>query len=138
MATPPIFKSKTMVAVKQFKKGAQIFAKKVLDPERLGVVVFDTKMKAQKIVEKPKKWISDFAIPGFYLYDSRVVEAAKKVRPSARGELEIVDVHNWYLRKGELKVGILEREWIDAGTFESYYRANVWAYERAHTQGANL
>lgn len=129
-----IFEDDFAAAVREFKKGAQIFAKKVPDPERLGVVVFDQKMKVQKIVEKPKKWISDYAIPGFYLYDSRVVEAAKQVRPSVRGELEIVDVHNWYLKKGELKVGLLRGEWIDAGTFESYYRANVWAYERAHAK----
>lgn len=127
-----IFEDDFTDAIKNFKSGATIFAKQVPDPERMGVVVFDKDMRATKIVEKPQEKISDYAIPGFYIYDSRVVEVAKQVKPSVRGELEITDIHNWYLEKGELKVEILNGEWIDAGTFESYYRANVWAYEQAH------
>ena len=85
--------------IKNFKSGGKVFAVKVPDPERLGVVVFDEKMKAVKIVEKPKDWISDYAIPGLYIYDNRVIEAAKQVKPSARGEIEIVDINNWYLER---------------------------------------
>ncbi len=127
-----IFEDDFSAAIKNFEKGGKIFAKKVPDPERSGVVVFDANMTATKIVEKPKEHISDYAIPGLYIYDSRVVEVAKGVKPSARGELEITDLHNWYLEKGELKVEVLKGEWIDAGTFESYYRANVWAHEQAN------
>lgn len=125
-----IFEDDFSAAIKNFERGGKIFAKKVSDPERSGVVIFDSDMQATKIVEKPKAHISDYAIPGFYIYDSRVVEVAKAVKLSTRGELEITDLHNWYLQRGELKVEILSGEWIDAGTFESYYRANVWAYKK--------
>jgi glucose-1-phosphate thymidylyltransferase len=124
-----IFEDNFTSAVKNFKSGGLIFAKKVSDPERSGVVVFDDNMLATKIVEKPKTHISDYAIPGFYIYDSRVTEAARLVKPSARGELEITDIHNWYLERGELKVQILNGAWMDAGTFESYFQANVWAHD---------
>ena len=129
-----IFEDDFSESLKNFKTGAKIFAKKVHDPERSGVVVFDENMTATKIVEKPTEHISDYAIPGFYIYDSRVVEIAKDVKPSARGELEITDLHNWYLERGELKVEVLNGEWIDAGTFESYHKANVWAYEKSKKQ----
>ena len=118
--------------VKNFKKGAKIFAKKVPDPERSGVVKFDKKMKAIKIVEKPKKWLSNYAIVGFYLYDHRVIEIAKKLKPSSRGETEIVDLHNWYLERKELKVGLLKGIWHDAGTFDSYFEAQILAKEKLH------
>lgn len=111
-------------------KGAKIFAKKVSDPERFGVVEFDENNRAQKIVEKPKEWISDYAITGLYIYDKRVVEAARGLAPSARGEFEIVDLHNWYLEKGELEVAQVEGEWLDAGTFDSLYRAQQLAKEK--------
>ena len=88
------------------------------------MVKFDDKMKAVKIVEKPKEWISDYIIPGLYIYDSRVVEVAKSVKPSDRGEIEIVDLHNWYLEKGELKVGMVKGAWLDAGTFDSLFEAS--------------
>ncbi len=128
-----IFEDDFSAAVKAFKGGAKIFATKVNDPQRHGIVVFDKSGKVAKIVEKPKEHISDYAIPGFFIYDSRVVEVAKTIKPSARGELEITDLHNWYLERGELKVEILKGVWIDAGTFESYYRANVWAYGRSQS-----
>src|SRR5262249_8630986 len=102
-----IFEDDFSDAVKSFQKGGKIFARKVQDPERSGVVVFDANMNATKIVEKPQEHISDYAIPGFYMYDSRAVEAAKSSKPSARGELEITDIHNWFLERGELKVEIL-------------------------------
>jgi glucose-1-phosphate thymidylyltransferase len=118
-------------AIKSFTGGAHIFAKKVSDPERMGVVRFDEGMRAVEIVEKPKTFVSDYAIPGMYLYDSRVVSVAKQLLPSARGELEIVDLHKWYMQRGELSVSVLDGEWIDAGTFESLYRASQWAHGSA-------
>ena len=129
-----IFEDDFSEAIANFSSGGLVFATKVPDPERSGVVVFDEKMKATKIVEKPKEHISDYAIPGLYVYDNRVVEAAKQVKPSARGELEIVDLHNWYLEKGELKVQVLKGEWIDAGTFESLYKATELARKKALKQ----
>jgi glucose-1-phosphate thymidylyltransferase len=122
-----IFEDNFSKTIKKFKKGGQIFAKKVRDPERFGVVKFDKKMRAVQIEEKPKKFLSRYAITGLYLYDNRVVEAAKQARPSQRGELEITELHNWYLRKKELKVDIVKGEWIDAGTFESLYKAGKLA-----------
>jgi glucose-1-phosphate thymidylyltransferase len=99
-------------------------AKKVPDPERFGVVKFDEKGRVLKIVEKPKEWISDYAIPGFYVFDNRVVNLAKKLRPSDRVETEIVDIFNYYFKKKELKVSICEGEWLDAGTFDALLEAS--------------
>jgi glucose-1-phosphate thymidylyltransferase len=109
--------------IKNFKSGGKVFAKKVDDPERFGVVKFNDKQKAEIIEEKPKKWISDYAITGLYIYDNRVVEAAKQVKPSERGEIEIADLHNWYLEKDELEVSMVKGEWLDAGTFDSLLEA---------------
>ncbi|MCU0679481.1 MAG: sugar phosphate nucleotidyltransferase [Planctomycetes bacterium] len=125
-----IFEDDLAEDIKSFKKGAKVFAKKVHDPERFGVVKFDEKMRAVRIVEKPKEWLSDFAITGLYIYDGRVVAAAKDLKPSERGELEIVDLHNWYLDKKELEVAIVNGEWIDAGTFDSLLRAQNLAKEK--------
>ncbi|HCC73806.1 MAG TPA: spore coat protein, partial [Candidatus Komeilibacteria bacterium] len=97
-----IFEDDFTAEIKKFTGGAKIFAKKVTDPERSGVVKFNKQMQVEKIVEKPKKWISDYAITGLYLYDSRVVQLARNLKPSARGELEIVDLHNWYFKRHEL------------------------------------
>jgi glucose-1-phosphate thymidylyltransferase len=94
------------------------------------VVKFDENMKAVQIVEKPKVWISDYIIPGLYIYDKRVVEAAKTVKPSARGEIEIADLHNWYLEKGELEVGLVKGKWLDAGTFDSLLEAGNYVKEK--------
>lgn len=102
-----------------FKKGAMVFAKKVADPERFGVVEFDKEGKALSIVEKPETPKSDYAVVGLYTYDSRVVEYAKSLPPSARGEIEITDLNNIYLRNGELKVNLFDGLWADAGTFDS-------------------
>jgi glucose-1-phosphate thymidylyltransferase len=119
-----IFEDDFSATIRNFKSGGHVFAKKVHDPERFGVVKFDEQMRALQIVEKPKEFLSDYALTGLYVFDSRVVEAAKTAKPSARGELEITDVHNWYLQKGELKVDVVNGEWIDAGTFESLFRAS--------------
>ncbi len=125
-----IFEDDLSQEIKNFKSGGKVFAKKVSDPERFGVVKFDDNMKAVKIEEKPKKWISDYALTGLYVFDNRVVEAAKEVRPSERGELEITDLHNWYLEKGELDVAMVKGEWIDAGTFDSLLKAQNLAKEK--------
>jgi glucose-1-phosphate thymidylyltransferase len=125
-----IFEDDFSTDIMNFKSGGKVFAKKVPDPERFGVVKFDDKMKAVEIKEKPKTWISDYALTGLYIYDSRVVEAAKSVQPSERGELEITDLHNWYLQKGELDVAMVKGEWIDAGTFDSLLAAQILAKEK--------
>jgi len=122
-----IFEDDFSHAIRNFKSGGHIFAKEVPDPERFGVVKFDKHMRAIKIVEKPKEFLSPYAITGLYVYDNRVIKAAKSVKPSARGELEIVDLHNWYLARNELKVSMVEGEWIDTGTFDSLTYANLWA-----------
>ncbi|MBD3247772.1 NTP transferase domain-containing protein [Candidatus Falkowbacteria bacterium] len=116
--------------IKSFKGGAKAFVKKVPDPERFGVVKFDDKGKAVQVEEKPSKWISDHALIGLYVYDHRVVDLAKGVKPSQRGELEITDLHRWYLEKGELEVSEIKGEWIDAGTMESLHRAQIFAREK--------
>ncbi len=105
--------------IKNFKKGAKIFAKTVPDPERFGVVEVDASGKAVSIEEKPKQPKSNLCITGLYVYDNRVIDVASSVKPSERGELEITDLHNWYLEKGELEVAMVTNEWIDAGTFDS-------------------
>jgi glucose-1-phosphate thymidylyltransferase len=120
-----IFEDDFSEDIKNFKGGGKVFAKKVKDPERFGVVQFDENKKAVKIEEKPKKWISDYALTGLYLYDSGVVEAAKQVKPSERGEIEITEIHNWYLAKDELDVAMVEGEWLDAGTFDTYLEAQL-------------
>jgi len=132
-----IFEDDFSVAINSFKTGAHIFAKRVSDPERFAVVKFDLNNQATRIVEKPQQWISDFAIPGIYVYDKRVVAAAKKARPSARGEIEITSLHNYYLKLGELKVSSFHGEWLDAGTFDSLLEAgnivkNKGLYKKFH------
>jgi glucose-1-phosphate thymidylyltransferase len=125
-----IFEDDFSETIKNFKSGGHIFAKKVEDPERFGVVRFDDKMNAVEIQEKPKTHISDYAITGLYIYDNRAVVAAKQAKPSARGEYEITEIHNWYLNKGELKVDIVNGEWLDAGTFDSLYKATQLAHNK--------
>lgn len=125
-----IFEDDLSEEIKNFSKGAKVFAKKVDDPERFGVVKFNEQMKAEKIVEKPKEWIGDHAITGLYVYDSRVVEIAKNLKPSGRGELEITDINQAFLEKGELDVAMVNGEWIDAGTFDSLLKAQILAKEK--------
>jgi glucose-1-phosphate thymidylyltransferase len=117
-------------SISTFKSGARIFAKKVPDPERSGVVEFDENYKVLSIVEKPEHPKSDYAIVGFYIYDNRVVEYAKNLKPSSRNELEIVDLHNEYLVDGELDVNIIEGMWEDAGTIDSLLRVNNLVAEK--------
>jgi glucose-1-phosphate thymidylyltransferase len=125
-----IFEDDFSEDIRSFKSGGKIFAKKVNDPERFGVVKFDNNMKAEKIVEKPKEWLSDYAVTGLYVYDNQVVAAAKDVKPSERGEIEITELHNFYLSKGELEVAMVNGEWLDAGTFDSLLAANILAKEK--------
>jgi len=125
-----IFEDDCSEAIQSFRGGAKIFAKQVSDPERFGVVKFDENLKAQQIVEKPQKFLSNYAVTGLYVYDRRVVEIAKSIKPSPRGELEITDVNNWYLDKQELEVSLVSGEWLDAGTFDSLLRAQNFVKEK--------
>ncbi len=116
--------------VRLFNGGAMIFAKKVEDPQRFGVVEFNDDMKALSIEEKPATPKSNYAVVGLYVYDNRVVEYAKNLKPSARGEIEITDLNNIYLQNQELKVNIFGGLWEDAGTFDSLARVNNIMFER--------
>jgi glucose-1-phosphate thymidylyltransferase len=107
------------------EKGARILIKEVPDPQRFGVVEFDKKKtKIIKIIEKPKKPMTRYAVTGFYMYDSRVFDVVKKLKPSKRGELEITDVNNAYIKEGLMEYDILAGFWTDSGTFDSLLRAN--------------
>ena len=107
------------------QKGAIVFAYPVRNPERYGVIEFDDNAKAISIEEKPKRPRSHFAVPGIYFYDNRVIDFARNLKPSARGELEITDINRLYLELGELNVQVLGRgvAWLDAGTHESLLQA---------------
>lgn len=118
-------------SIKSFKSGAKIFAKEVQDPNRFGVVEFDDNHKAISIEEKPAQPKSNYAVVGMYIYDNNVVNIARTIQPSARGEIEITDVNNEYLKRGELSVDIINGIWEDAGTFDSLLRANNYWAEKA-------
>jgi len=105
--------------IKDFKSGALVFARKVEDPERFGVVEFDEDKKAISIEEKPKNPKSNFAVVGLYTYDNKIVNYAKNLKPSARGEIEITDINNIYLKEKEIQVNVFNSLWADAGTFDS-------------------
>ncbi len=125
-------------AAAQVTKGALVFAYAVRDPERYGVVEFDLKTgKALRIDEKPKEPRSNYAVPGIYFYDNRVVEIAENLQPSGRGELEITDVNMVYLNAGELQVDVMGRgvAWLDAGTHESLLQASTFVQALQDRQG---
>lgn len=122
------------------KKGATVFGYWVKDPQRYGVVTFDKSGKAVKIEEKPQKPESNYAITGLYFFDSDVVEIASGLKPSARGELEIADVINAYLRRGELSVELFGRgfAWLDTGTHESLMEASLFVQILERRQGLKI
>jgi glucose-1-phosphate thymidylyltransferase len=131
--------SKTLQACNN-PDGGIVFAYHVQDPERYGVVEFDKNMQVISIEEKPKQPKSNYAVPGLYFYDNEVIEIAKNLQPSARGEYEITDVNKFYLSKGRLKVQILNRgtAWLDTGTFTSLMQASQFVQVIEERQGLKI
>ena len=138
-----IFYGSSMAKVLKDSKdpsGGVVFAYRVSDPERYGVVEFDQNMKALSIEEKPEDPKSDYAVPGLYFYDNRVVGIAKDLKPSPRGELEITDINKIYLEMGALEVGVLDRgtAWLDTGTFASLQQAGQFVEVIEERQGLKV
>lgn len=121
-------------------EGGYVFAYQVSDPERYGVVEFDTDMNAVSIEEKPQDPKSNYAVPGLYFYDNAVVKIARELKPSARGEYEITDVNKTYLLQGKLKVAVLDKgtAWLDTGTFDSLSDASEFVRVIEKRQGTNI
>jgi glucose-1-phosphate thymidylyltransferase len=126
-----IFEDDISSNIKEFTNGAVVHVKEVppIDQKRLGIAELDENNKVLSIVEKPEEPKSPYAVTGAYIYDGQVVAAAKSLKPSGRGELEITDLNNWYLNKGQLTAKVLSGNWIDAGTFESYQLASDFVYK---------
>ena len=121
-------------------EGGVVFAYHVNDPERYGVVEFNSELKAISIEEKPKQPKSNFAVPGLYFYDNSVLEVVRNIKPSARGEYEITDVNRYYLEQGKLKVAVLSRgvAWLDTGTFGSLLQAAQFVEVIENRQGLKI
>lgn len=125
-----VFEDNFSEEIKNFSTGGRIFAKEVGDPNRFGVVEFDSQNKVLSIEEKPEQPKSSFAVTGLYIYDNSVIQKVKSLQPSARGELEITDLNNVYLREGTLDVAFVKGKWLDTGTFESLFEAITFVRER--------
>ena len=125
---------------KSIKKGGTIFCYPVSDPERYGIVEFNSEMKAIKIEEKPKSPKTNYAVTGLYFYDNSVIQKSKNIKASERGELEITDINNIYLREGTLKVELLNRgmAWLDTGTFDSLNEASSFIKTLEKRQGLQI
>ena len=132
--------SKILQEAARTQLGATVFGYYVKDPQRYGVIDFDRSFNAVSIEEKPKKPKSNFAVTGIYFYDNQVVKIAKKLKPSARGELEITDVNKVYLRKKELKVKLMGRgyAWLDTGTYDSLIDASIFIKTIEDRQGLKI
>lgn len=125
-----VFEDNFSEAISSFNTGGRIFAKEVSDPERFGVVEFDENQKAISIVEKPTEPKSSYAVTGLYIYDNSVVQKAKGLQASPRGELEITDLNNLYLQEGALDVAFVKGKWLDTGTFESLHEAITFVRDK--------
>ena len=132
--------TRDMQAATEKTNGATIFAYQVHDPERSGVVEFDKNRKVISIEEKPKHPRSKYAVTGFFVYDNKVIDISRALKPSARGELEITDVNNEYLRRGELHVALIGRgvAWLDTGTHESLLAASMFIETIEKRQGLKV
>jgi glucose-1-phosphate thymidylyltransferase len=133
------FDDNLLEAIKDLDGGV-IFGQKVADPERYGIVEFDQDMKVLSIEEKPEKPKSNYAIPGLYIFDNHVIEYATEAKPSPRGEIEITEIQNAYLRVNKLKVLLLDRgtAWLDTGTFESMHQASQFVKVIEDRQGLKI
>ena len=132
--------SKELVNCAKLKKGAKVFLYKVTKPELYGVAKIGQKNKIIKIVEKPKKYISDYAITGIYFFDNKVVDYAKKLKPSKRGELEITDLLKKYKKNNELSANIISRggAWLDTGSIDDYYKTTAFVSAIENRQGLKI